>query len=74
MKNLIDTIKESKTIDKDIRQYIQSWLRQDRTEYKKTMLLIFQSMMDFFQDEMDRNMTKELADLYTVAKDAYQAI
>lgn len=74
MKNLIDTIKESKTIDKDIRQYIQSWLRQDRTEYKKTMLLIFQSMMDFFQDEMDRNTTKELADLYTVAKDAYQAI
>lgn len=75
MKNLIDTIKESKTIDKDIRQYIQSWLRQDRTAYKKTMLVIFDAMMDFFQDEIDRdNKNKELADLYIVAKDAYQAI
>lgn len=74
MKNLIDTIKESKVSDRDIYQYIQSWLRQDRSRYKETMILVFQSMMDFFQNEIDRETTKELVDLYNVAKDAYQSV
>ena len=74
MKNLVDIVKESKTTDREIYQYIQSWLQQDRTAYKQTMLVIFESMMDFFHDEMDRDKTKELVDLYSVAKDAYQAL
>ena len=85
MKNLIEILKESKTSDKEITHYIQSFLRQDRENYEKTTVLILQSMMDFYKDEMDYLEDKnkiasgkqsedydKVADLYKKVSDAYK--
>ncbi len=53
MKNLIDILNESKTSDKDIRNYIKSWLRQDRQNYDSTIAVILEAMMDYFKEELD---------------------
>lgn len=85
MKNLVEILKESKTSDKEIIHYIQSFLRQDRENYEKTAILILQSMIDFFKEEMDYLEDKdkiasgeqskkynEVADLYKKVSDAYK--
>ena len=53
MKNLTDILLESNTSSKEMRNYIKSWLRQDRSYYESTIATIFEAMMDFFQEEMD---------------------
>lgn len=74
IKNYI--VDESRTSDNQIKEYVASWLRQDRKNYRKTSLLILSAMMDFFKSEMADNLgTKEYeesADLYSTARDAYQ--
>lgn len=85
MKNLIDILKESKTSDKDIQNYIKSFLKQDRGDYSKTVVLILESMMDFFTEEMyylkDQDKVAsgqqskeydEAADLYKKLSDAHK--
>ena len=85
MKNLIDILNESKTSNQQMRDYIKSWLRQDRGNYEATISTILEAMMDFFQDEMDyfKEESKvasgkqskefdEAADLYAKVKRAYQ--
>lgn len=85
MKNLIDIIKESKTSTNEMRHYIASWLRQDRGNYEATLAVIFESMMDYFKEEMDYYEDKskvasgkqskefdEAADLYAKVKKVYQ--
>ena len=85
MKNLIDILNESKTSDKEIRHYIQSFLRQDRSNYESTIAVILEAMMDFFKGEMDYYEKKEniasgkqskefdeAAELYNKVTKAYQ--
>ena len=85
MKNLAEILKESRTSDKEITHYIQSFLRQDRENYEKTTVLILQSMMDFYKGEMDYLEDKDkiasgnqsenynkVADLYKKVSDAYK--
>ena len=85
MKNLIDILNESKTSNQQMRDYIKSWLRQDRGNYEATVATILEAMMDFFKDEMDYYEDKskvasgkqskefdEAADLYAKVKRAYQ--
>lgn len=85
MKNLIDILNESKTATQDMRNYIKSWLKQDRGNYEATISVILEAMMDFFQDEMNYFEDKskvasgkqskefdEAADLYARVKRAYQ--
>lgn len=85
MKNLIDILVESKTSTNDMRNYIKSWLRQDRGNYEATIAVILEAMMDYFQAEMDYYEDKskvasgkqskefdEAADLYAKVKKAYQ--
>ena len=52
MKKIIELV-ESKTTDNEIRQYIQSWLRQDRDGYDKTLTIILEAAMDYFKEEID---------------------
>jgi len=59
MKNLIDILNESRTSSVEMRNYIQSWLRQDRGSYEATIAVILEGMMDFFKDEMDYYKDKE---------------
>jgi hypothetical protein len=74
IKNYI--VDESRTSDNQIKEYVASWLRQDRKNYRRTTLLILSAMMDFFKSEMGENLgTKEYeesADLYGTVRDAYQ--
>lgn len=85
MKNLIDILNESKTSAQQMRDYIKSWLRQDRGNYEATIATILEAMMDFFQDEMDYYEDKskvasgkqskefdEAANLYAKIKKTYQ--
>ncbi len=85
MKNLIDILNESKTSDNDIRNYVKSWLRQDRQNYDSTIAVILEAMMDFFKEEMDYYEDKdkvatgkqskeydEAANLYNKVTKAYQ--
>lgn len=85
MKNLVDILNESKTSSIDIRNYIKSWLRQDRGNYEATIANILEAMMDFFKDEMDYYEDKskvasgkqskefdEVAELYNKVKTVYQ--
>lgn len=85
MKNLTDIIKESATSTNQMRDYIKSWLRQDRENYEATIDIILSAMMDFFKEEMDYYEDKskvasgkqskefdEAADLYNKLKEAYQ--
>lgn len=51
MKTLLDVLKESRTRDIDKTNYVKSWLREDRYHYTDTVLLIMESMMDFFREE-----------------------
>ena len=84
MKNLVNILKESKTLEKDMRHYVQSWLRQDRANYEATIAVILEGMMDYFKEEMDYYENKEniasgkqskefneAADLYKKLSDAY---
>ena len=85
MKNLIDILNESKTPLTAMRNYIKSWLRQDRGSYEATIANILEAMMDFFKDEMEyyENKSKatsekqskefdEAAELYNKIKTVYQ--
>jgi len=85
MKNLVDILNESKTSSTEIRNYIKSWLRQDRGSYEATIATILEAMMDFFKDEMDYYEDKskvasgkqskefdEAAELYNKVKTVYQ--
>lgn len=69
-------VDESRTSDNQIKEYVASWLGQDRKNYRRTTLLILSAMMDFFKSEMYHNLgTKEYeepADLYSTVRDAYQ--
>jgi hypothetical protein len=69
-------VDESRTSDNQIKEYVNSWLGQDRKNYRRTTLLILSAMMDFFKSEMAYNLgTKEYeesADLYSTVIDAYQ--
>lgn len=84
MKNLIDILNESKTSSQEMRNYIKSWLRQDRSNYEVTIANILEAMMDFFKEEMDYyedeskvasgKQSKEFdeaAELYAKVKKAY---
>ena len=84
MKNLIDILNESKTSSQEMRNYIKSWLRQDRSNYEVTIANILEAMMDFFKEEMDYYEDKskvasgkqskefdEAAELYAKVKKAY---
>ena len=85
MKNLIDILNESKTSNKEMTNYIKSWLRQDRSNYEATIAVILEAMMDFFKEEMDYYENKEKVasgkqskeyneapDLYNKVRNAYQ--
>lgn len=84
MKNLIDILNESKTSSQEMRNYIKSWLRQDRSNYEVTIANILEAMMDFFKEEMDYYEDKskvasgkqskefdEAAELYAKVKKTY---
>lgn len=84
MKNLIDILNESRTSSQEMRNYIKSWLRQDRGSYEATIDIILEAMMDFFKEEMDYYEDKskvasgkqskefdEAAKLYAKVKKAY---
>lgn len=86
MKNLTEILKESKTTEREMRDYVKSWLRQDRDNYEATLAIIFEGMMDYFKEEMDYYEDKskvgsgkqskeynEAADLYVKVRDAYQS-
>ena len=85
MKNLLDILNESQTSEKNMREYIKSWLRQDRQNYLVTVDVIMEAMMDFFKEEMDYYEDKdkiasgkqskeydEAADIYKKLSDAYE--
>ena len=82
MKDLKETLNESKTSDAQIKEYVASWLRQNRSKYRETSLIILNAMMDYFKSEMEyeesaprgtqSSQYKEAADLYVKARDAYQ--
>lgn len=75
-------VDESKTTDAQIKEYVASWLRQNRSKYRETSLIIIDAMMDFFKSEMEyeesaprgtqSSQYKEAADLYIKTRDAYQ--
>lgn len=75
-------VNESKTTDAQIKEYVASWLRQNRSKYRETSLIIIDAMMDFFKSEMEyeesaprgtqSSQYKEAADLYIKTRDAYQ--
>jgi hypothetical protein len=83
MKDIKDYIvDESRTSDNQIKEYVASWLRQNRSKYKETSLIILNAMMDYFKSEMEyeesaprgtqSSQYKEVVDLYTKTRDAYQ--
>lgn len=82
MKDLKEILNESKTTDNQIKEYVASWLRQNRSKYRETSLIILNAMMDYFKSEMEyeesaprgtqSSQYKEAADLYVKARDAYQ--
>ena len=82
MKDLKETLNESKTSDAQIKEYVASWLRQNRSKYRETSLIILNAMMDYFKSEMEyeesaprgtqSSQYKEATDLYVKARDAYQ--
>ena len=84
MKNLIEILTESKTTSEQMRNYVASWLKQDKGNYEATISVILEAMMDFFQEEMDWYEDKnniesgkqskeynEAAELYDKVKKAY---
>jgi len=86
MKKLTEILKESKTTNQQMRDYIKSWLRQDKQNYEATLDIILEAMMDYFKEEMDYFEDKskvgsgkqskeynEAADLYIKIRDAYQS-
>lgn len=82
MKDIKETLNESKTTDAQIKEYVASWLRQNRSKYRETSLIILNAMMDYFKSEMEYEESaprgtqsfqyKEAVDLYIKTKDAYQ--
>lgn len=75
-------VNESKTTDAQIKEYVASWLRQNRSKHRETSLTILNAMMDYFKSEMEYEESarggtqsyqyKEAVDLYTKTRDAYQ--
>ena len=72
MKSLLELLNESKTSTQEMRDYVKSWLRQDRGNYEATIDIILSAMINFFEEEIDYDKNdKSVQELYNKLSKIY---